>query len=230
MNGDISMGGDGIISYGVVERNIVYENGLGGGSGINMDGVTHTMVRNNLLYDNRASGISMYQIDGGSGSHDNRVYNNTILMPSNGRWAINIPNSVDTNNKIYNNILYNAHSFRGSITIASPALSGFESDYNVVVNRLSTNDGDSTITLSQWQALGYDMHSFIATPSQIFVDPASGNYHLKAGSPAIDYGLLLAEVTEDLEGNPRPSGPTHDIGAIERMLANIYVYLPQIAR
>ena len=69
MNGDISMGGDGIISYAVVENNIVYENGLGGGSGINMDGVTDSVVRNNLLYNNHASGISLYQIDGGSPSH-----------------------------------------------------------------------------------------------------------------------------------------------------------------
>jgi len=230
MNGDISMGGDGIISYGVVEQNIVYENGLGGGSGINMDGVTHTIVRNNLLYDNRASGISMYQIDGGSGSHDNRVFNNTILMPANGRWAINIPNSVDTNNKIYNNILYSAHSFRGSLSIASPTLSGFESDYNVVVNRFSTNDGNSTITLIQWQALGYDTHSFIAATSQLFVNPAAANFHLKADSPAIDHGLLLPEVSEDLEGNPRPSGSTHDIGALEHMQTSKFLYLPHIAR
>ncbi len=47
MNGDISMGGDGIISYALVERNIIYENGAGGGSGINMDGVTNSVIRNN---------------------------------------------------------------------------------------------------------------------------------------------------------------------------------------
>ena len=86
MNGDISMGGDGIISFGLVEDNIIFENGLGGGSAINMDGVTDTLVRNNLLYDNHASGISLYQIDGGSGSMNNRVLNNTILMPC--RWSL----------------------------------------------------------------------------------------------------------------------------------------------
>ncbi len=93
MNGDISMGGDGVISYALVEDNIIYENGAGGGSGINMDGVTHSIIRNNLLYNNHASGISLYQIDGGSGSHDNRVLNNTIVMASDGRWGINIPNT-----------------------------------------------------------------------------------------------------------------------------------------
>jgi hypothetical protein len=209
------MGGDGIISYGLVEGNIIYENGLGGGSGINMDGVTHTLVRNNLLYDNHASGISLYQIDGGSGSHDNRVFNNTILMPSNGRWGINIPNTADTDNQLFNNIVYNAHNWRGSISIASPSLPGFESDYNVVMDRFSTDDGDTRISLSAWQALGYDTHSIIATPDQLFINPSAADYHLKAGSPAVDQGLSLAEVTDDLEGNSRPAGPAYDIGAFE---------------
>jgi len=31
---------------------------------------------------------------------------------------------------------------------------------------------------------GLDTHSFISTPAALFVNSASGNYHLKAGSPA----------------------------------------------
>ena len=92
MNGDASItnpghDSDGIISFGLIENNIIYENGVGGGSGINMDGVTDTIVRNNLLYENHASGISIYQIDGGSGSQDNMILNNTILMAADGRWG-----------------------------------------------------------------------------------------------------------------------------------------------
>ncbi|MBN1975883.1 MAG: right-handed parallel beta-helix repeat-containing protein [Anaerolineae bacterium] len=216
MNGDINMQpGDGIISYALVEGNVIYENGAGGGSGINMDGVTHSLVRNNLLYDNHASGISIYQIDGGSGSHDNRVLNNTIIMPSDGRWGINIPNTNGTNNKLFNNIVYNYHGWRGSITIASPTLSGFESDYNVLMDRFSVDDGNSRITFAQWQALGYDAHSVLATPAELFADVSADDYHLKAGSPAINAGTLLGDVTDDLEGNPRPVGPTHDAGAYE---------------
>ena len=215
MNGDISMGGDGIISYALIEGNVIYENGDGGGSGINMDGVTNSLIRNNLLYDNHASGISIYQIDGGSGSHDNRVLNNTVIMPSDGRWGINIPNTNDTNNKLFNNIVYNYHGWRGSITIGSPTLSGFESDYNVLMDRFSTDDGDTRITLAQWQALGYDAHSILAAPAELFVDASADDYHLKAGSPAINAGTLLGDVTDDLEGNPRPVGATHDAGAYE---------------
>jgi parallel beta-helix repeat protein len=229
MNGDISMGGDGIISYGMVEGNIIYENGLGGGSGINMDGVTHTLVRNNLLYANHAGGITLYQIDGGSGSHDNQVLNNTVVMASDGRWAINIPNTVDTNNQIFNNIAYTAHSWRGSISIASPTLTGFVSDYNVVMDRFSTDDGNTRISLAAWQALGHDAHSIIATPAQLFVNPANANYHLASNSPAVDQGLLLLQVPADLEGNPRPGGAAYDIGAyelIQPVSTSYFLYLP----
>jgi hypothetical protein len=215
MNGDISMGGDGVISHALVENNIIYENGTGGGSGINMDGVADSVIRNNLLYNNHASGISLYQIDGGSGSQNNRVLNNTILMASDGRWAINIPDANDTHNKLFNNIVLNNHSWRGSIAIAAPALAGFESDYNVVMDRFSADGGDTRLTFAQWQALGYDQHSIIATPSQLFVNASAADYHLMPGSPAIDKGTSLNDVATDLEGNPRPSGTEYDIGAYE---------------
>ncbi|KRT66581.1 MAG: polysaccharide lyase, partial [Candidatus Dadabacteria bacterium CSP1-2] len=141
MNGDIRFKpGDGIISYGIIENNIILENGLGGGSGINMDGVSDSIVQNNLLYDNHASGISLYAIDGAEGSSRNKVYNNTIVMAPGSRWCINIPKSAKgrpnpTGNKIKNNILYTPSTTKGSVLIYSSTASGFESDYNVVVNR-----------------------------------------------------------------------------------------------
>jgi hypothetical protein len=177
--------------------------------------VTDSLSRNNLLYNNHASGISVYQIDGGSGSQNNRLLNNTIIMPADGRWGINIPDPDDTGNRIYNNIIFSYHSWRGSILIPEPDLGGFESDYNVLVNCLSVDSGNSTIGLAAWQALGYDRHSLIATPAELFVDPAAGDYRLKAGSPAIDAGVFRVDVPADLTGQPRPGGAGFDIGAYE---------------
>jgi hypothetical protein len=59
------------------------------------------------------------------------------------------------------------------------------------------------------------MHSIVATPAQVFLDPAANDYHLRADAPARDAGVTLADVTEDLEGTPRPGGPASDIGAFE---------------
>jgi hypothetical protein len=214
MNGDASQGGDGTISDALVEANVIFGNGAGGGSGINMDGVSDSIVRNNLLYDNHASGISLYRIDGATGARNNLVINNTIINASDARWCVNITNG-STGNALRNNILYNYHSFRGVITIDSSSRPGFSSDYNSLMNRFSINGGSSVINLSSWQALGYDPQSFLATPADNFVDP-NGDFHLVATSGALDSGTSTDAPSEDVDGDPRPSGPGYDIGAYER--------------
>ena len=213
INGDLDSGADGIISDGLIENNIIYENGDGGCSGINMDGVTDSIVRNNLLYENHAGGISIFQENGALCSQNIRLLNNTIVQAQDGRWAINISAEKCINNKIFNNIILTFHPWRGSIVIPSPTLSGFESDYNVIMDRFSADDDNSVISLSQWQALGFDTHSIVATPAEVFA--ASGDYHLHPQSPALDAGLTLPAVEADLEGRPRPQAAAYDIGAYE---------------
>lgn len=215
MNGDRFAGGDGIISGAIVEGNKIYGNGASGGSGINGDGVQDSIFRNNLLYDSKASGISLYQIDGGAGSSNNQVVNNTVLVSSTGRWALNIQNG-STGNTVRNNIFYNEHSFRGSVDISSDSLSGFTSDYNIVMNRFTTNGGESVLSLAQWQAAtGQDQHSVVATPAQIFVNPAAADFHLLAGGSAVNAGTSLFAPSVDLDGVARPQGGAFDIGAYE---------------
>jgi parallel beta helix pectate lyase-like protein/List-Bact-rpt repeat protein len=215
MNGDVSQGGDGIISGALVEDNTIYDNGLGGGSGINCDGVQSSVFRNNLLYNNHASGISLYQIDAAQPARDNQILNNTIVMANDARWAINIQNA-STGNMLRNNILFNQQSFRGSVAISADSLSGFVSDTNVVMDRFSVDGGDTRIGLAAWRAAtGQDQSSIIATPAELFVNFAGNDYHLSATSPARDAGMTLATVPDDLEGAPRPQGPASDIGAYE---------------
>ena len=218
MNGDESQGGDGTISEALVEDNVIHGNGTAGGSGINMDGVTDSVVRNNLLYDNHASGISLYRIDGATGSSGNLVINNTIINASNARWCVNIRDG-STNNTLRNNILYNYHGFRGVIAIDAASASGFSSDYNSLMNRMSI-DGDATvIDLADWQAEGYDANSFVAVPTDHFVNPA-GDFHLLSTSPAIDAGNATNAPGDDIEGGARPVGAGIDIGAYEAQLVN----------
>src|ERR1044071_4737014 len=116
MNGDISQGGDGVISNAMVEDNVIFDNARAGGWAINGDGVTRAVIRNNVLDGNHASGISLYQIDGGAPSTDNQVINNTVRMASDARWAVNIQDR-STGNTLRNNILLNAASARGAVDI-----------------------------------------------------------------------------------------------------------------
>lgn len=221
MNGDISLGGDGIISNALVEKNIIYNNGVGGGSGINGDGVQNSRIQNNLLYNNHASGISLYQIDGGDAAKSNIVVNNTILQPADGRWALNISDG-STGNIIFNNIFYSAHSFRGSISIDQASLAGFRCNYNILTNRMSTDGGNSVMTLAQWQQTQRDSNSVVATPSSLFINASANDYHLAAASPAFDMGRMsyytATAPSTDLENTVRPQGNFPDAGAYERLV------------
>ena len=171
INGDVSLGGDGVISDTIVENNILYDNGgggivdlgngpvvaPGGGSAINLDGVQRSIIQNNLLYDNHASGISLYRIDGGEPSHDNLVTNNVVINAEDGRWALNIQ-SGSCRNSAAQNTLFSKNPLSGAIRIDSPSLVDFDSDHNVLENGFEV-DG-VVIDLAQWRTLtGNDTHS-----------------------------------------------------------------------
>jgi Right handed beta helix region len=49
-----------------------------------------------------------------------------------------------------------------------------------------------------------------------FVDRTGGNFHLQAGSPAIDGGQIEYALPDDLDGAARPQGTGPDIGTYER--------------
>jgi hypothetical protein len=96
------------------------------------------------------------------------------------------------------------------------------SDYNIFTDRLNNVDDSpsNVLSLSQWQSsTGLDLHSMVAASfNQIFVDESSKDFHLIVNSQALDVGtnLVALGVTEDYEGNPRPSGGLFDIGAYEK--------------
>jgi hypothetical protein len=205
---------DGIITGALVENNVIYGNGVQGGAGINMDGVQGSTIRNNLIYNNHASGITQYRIDGAEGPRNNFILHNTIDQASDGRWALLISETTGPMT-VRNNVFFNRHSFRGGISYATPAdAANTDSDYNVL-DRVSVDDGDTVLTLAQWQAQGHELNSFAASLAALFVNANGGDYHLTPTSPAKDTGQTLASVTVDIEGNPRPRGPASDIGAYE---------------
>jgi parallel beta-helix repeat protein len=217
MNGDISMGGDGVISQALVENNIIYSNGAGGGSGINCDGVKDSIIRNNLLYNNHASGISLYCIDGDAASNNNQVYFNTVIVASDGRWALNLKDG-SSQNKIYNNILVNNNLNHGSITTDS--IIGLESDYNILTTNshpVTPDDENTYPSFSQWQVLGFDKHSKQTTITQVFTNPSGNDYTLKIGSSAVDFATPLYSCSTDIQGHQRPSGNGCDVGAYEQV-------------
>lgn len=217
INADGTQGGDGISSDPQIYGNILYENGVAGGAAINLDGVQGAFIYNNLLYNNHASGIALFRQDGSAPSTNATIVHNTIINASDARWCILAVNG-SSGAQVYNNILINLHAWRGSIALDPNAEPGFSSDYNLVVNRLSNQGDGVTMTLAEWQTLGYDLNSLLTPPVQeVFISPATNDYHLVEGSPAINAGSTdyAFGIWEDLDGLPRPQGPQSDMGAYE---------------
>jgi uncharacterized repeat protein (TIGR01451 family) len=87
---------------------------------------------------------------------------------------------------------------------------------------ITVHSGNVTMEATLWYGNGTDTSgagTIITGAVNIygdpaFVDPDAGDYHLGAGSAAIDAGVD-AGVSEDMDGEPRPMGPGYDIGADE---------------
>jgi hypothetical protein len=208
----------GICDGALVENNICYNNGQGGGAALNFDGLVRSRVQNNLLYGNHGSGIVLYVFKATEPSHDNVVVNNTVVQASDGRFDLLIQVG-STGNKVFNNIFTGLG--RGVVTITSDSLQEFEMDYNLIGSHFEL-DGVGQ-TLNQWQAQGYDANSVTAwTLDGLFVDSTGGDYHLKAGvNPAVHAGTPMlggfAAPADDLDGHPRPPNRGWDLGAYARL-------------
>ena len=161
-NGDLTAGSPGIIYNALIENNIIYNVGFSsGGQAISCSGVQNSTIRNNLVYGVHAKGISLYNVESGSGSKNNIVVNNTIVTASDGGPALRMVDD-STGNTILNNILYSYNPTSASIDMNSGDSAGMTSDYNVVKD-LFYSDG-SKCTLSGWRG-GYAAHPWISTPS-----------------------------------------------------------------
>ncbi|MGQ0548286.1 MAG: NosD domain-containing protein [Armatimonadota bacterium] len=178
------------------------------------------VVRGNLVRDNAAAGIHMNAdlSQGGDGLITGAVVENNVVY-NNGRTggaAINmdgVQNSV-----VRNNILYNRNAARGGLSFNTATdVTNTDSSHNIFGGAafITPDDGATRHTLAQWQAMGHEGNSLDASDlNALFVNPGV-DYHLRAGSPAIDRGLRLTDVTTDFEGHTRPRGASSDIGADE---------------
>src|SRR5262249_12163476 len=80
--------------------------------------------------------------------------------------------------------------------------------------------GLNKIDLASWRSFsGQDVHSVISSAAAVFVNSGNSDFHLKSGSPAINFGVPSLSgapaPTVDMEGLIRPAGGAWDAGAFE---------------
>jgi len=203
VNGDPEYGGDGVIQYGIIEKNLIVRNGCTlGGAGINMTHVQDVIVRNNLLYHNYAGGITLYQDSGtfAQGSKRALIYGNTVVYkPGEGRTGVNImPTSEYA--LITGNIFLSGGS-RGCIEINSEHLSTIVSDYNVIwgidKSEIVERFNEQRISLKSWREMsGNDLNTVVADPG--FRSPEFADFRPRKGSPVGDAAMPPEQIRQHL--------------------------------
>ena len=180
--------------------NLQFQNDYEKGQGWMVEGNAHHItIKNNIIRSYRG-------INNHGGTHTqanhlyiyNNIFVNDLAFPAQ-------PDVAELYNATYsiirNNIFYDQRhvqiDLKGDTT-------GIDIDYNLTYN----SDGSQPIYLTNAP------HELRGINPQ-FVDPAAQDYHLQVGSPAIDAGIALPDLTDDYDGIPRPQGTSVDIGPFE---------------
>lgn len=217
LNGDLSGGAPGIIQSTVLDSNSIVNSGfaVSGGSAILFDGVQDSRIQNTLVVQSHDRGITLLRGDSADASLRNVIVNNTVLVSSDGMFPLRLTAGT-RGNIIFNNIFLSATASRAWINTATGATTAMRSDFNVTTG-VEFVDG---VARDSWESsFGFDVNSIVETATNLFIDPAAENFHLRPLSVAVDAGTqgLTADTSQrapafDFEGDGRPSGLGFDIG------------------
>jgi cysteine-rich repeat protein len=219
----------------VIERNIVHDANIGIELASEHAGkaTSDVVVRSNFVSRSHTIGISLGGYDKRRGrTEDCAVVHNTLFdndrdQGGNGEILL----QYDTrNNRIENNVVV-ANAQNRFVTNDYTANTGNVIDHNLYF--AAAGEAASAWTwktaayfgFAAWKAgSGNDANSSFVDP--LLTDPASGDLHLGAGSPAVGAAVSLPgglAGTLDIDGTPRVSGPAADLGADELACGNMVV-------
>jgi hypothetical protein len=173
---------------------------------------TNTLTERNTFIDvDRAIAYGLIDTSGsdhqGGIIRNNFIYLRPGLMSSsrkaNSDGQIIVWDSPGT--RVYHNTLLSHGNVVRSIEFRFDTAGG-EARNNLADGPIGTRNGG---TFSQ-------SGNFLTATTSLFVNPSAADLHLKSSATmVIDQAPALAGVTDDIDGNPRPSGAGYDIGADE---------------
>ena len=161
-----------------------------------------TVVERNLLRNNaRGIGFGL-----GASQHLNGIIRNNMVhtIQDVGIGLESAPGARVLNNSVYTQNYANAIEYRFSATTGVAILN------NLSNGAIASRDGGS----------GTVEDNLTGADPSWFVDAAGGDLHLISENipGVVDAGRVLAEVTDDFDGQDRPQGAGYDIGADEYRL------------
>jgi|GEM_PF-784639 len=172
-------------------------------------------VYNNTIYNNNGQAIAVGS-EGGGLMENVQIFNNVIYDSGLSWGAIGIaPWSTTTspthpvrNIYILNNTVYN--NVGGGVVVNNPEAKNILIRNNILYQNLN---GAIRIDPSVPPSSVIQDHNLTSDP--LFVNATVADFHLRAGSPAIDAGASALAPTFDKDQKPRPIGAAVDIGAYE---------------
>ncbi len=163
---------------------------------------------------------------GGSPVIQNNIIHggSTIVTPPRGSSGINVSSGepLIRNNTIVNvdngASSYSVASFGGQANIVNNILVGDNSSQTAIEVANNTNPLHQNNYMYNHTEAGVALGAGDVITNAVppgFVNSAAGDYHLAAGSPAIDAGTNTNAPSSDFEGDSRPFNGTVDMGADE---------------
>ena len=167
--------------------------------GINIFGRVAVRLFDNLIVGQASIGVSR----GG-----------VVLQPVLGDIDATVVNNTISGNETGIVVLFENGSTVGGL-VANNIVSGNETGISIPAVTATTLENRDNLVF------GNGVDSFTPGPGTVTEDPrfaGPGDYHLGAGSPAIDAGddsAVPGDLTTDLDGSPRIQGSHVDLGAFE---------------
>lgn len=152
-------------------------------------------IRNMRVYNNRFSGILS-----GSMTTEAYIYNNVVY----GNGGNGIMVGANGHKRVWNNTMWGNNP---DLRIANDN----KTYRNNIFNSLTVDAGLTGIVQD------HNLHTGPTGIDPMFSSATNGDFRLVEGSPAIDAGATIGEVTHDFAGvvRPQPPGGAYDIGAYE---------------
>ncbi|MCW2238637.1 carbohydrate-binding domain-containing protein [Azospirillum canadense] len=188
-----------------IKNNEVYNVGPAGTNSSLVHAIYHSStgtIANNLVYDNAGVGIHLWH-----DAHDLTIVNNTTFNNYMGAWIgadehYTYSGAAD-NIKFANNIVYDNRAY-------GVAEGGTTGTHNTYTNNLVYDNSTDFRLQNGLKATG----TVASDPKFVkYVADGGGDYHLAAGSPAINAGTSTNAPTTDMSGASREGAV--DIGAYE---------------
>jgi len=221
---------DALLTGNVVQGNIASTGSRGHGGGICLVQGAVTLEGNTIVSNTASTagfgyGGGVYVRDGGPVIFiNNIVADNHADIEGSGLRFLGSSSYPASGHLLHNTIADNHGSGQGvyvgeytTLAFTNTIIAG-HSSVGITVTAGSTATLEATLWWNNGADTGGGGSIFTGTVNvygdPAFVDPASWDYHLTAGSAAIDAGVD-AGVMVDIDGDPRPIGLKPDIGADE---------------